>query len=163
MAFIYLDQDIGLLYTPYMNTNEYAWAAGIIDGEGCIYITVEIPNSNNFQVSLSHRLSLEVRMVHQPTILKLQHIFNIGSVKQRKPRNKHHKTQWRWCVLQNEAAKVLTVLQPFLFVKQSQCRVALRFHKLCKRHWHRNNELIPFNALLRKETCRIKLHKLNHQ
>ena len=146
-----------------MNTNEYAWAAGIIDGEGCVSITVDIPNLKNNQVSLSHRLCLEVSMVHQPTILKLHRLFNIGSVSRRNPQNKRYKVQWKWRILQNEAAKVLTLLQPFLFVKQSQCRVALRFHKLCKRHWHRNNELIPFNTLLRKETCRIQLHKLNHQ
>ncbi len=51
---------------------DYAWAAGIIDGEGCISIAKTLrKDAKNF----SYCLCIGVSMSHFPTVEKLNNIF----------------------------------------------------------------------------------------
>ena|ERR1700733_6717615 len=91
------------------------WAAGIVDGEGCIYAVkqgrVYIP-------------MLRVCMSDYSTIQRLKRIFGLGSVYSYKPKKKNRKTMWNWAVATRQARTVLEEMLPYLWTKRNQARLA---------------------------------------
>lgn len=93
---------------------DLAWAAGIIDGEGCIW--TRWPKRSN--------VCVEVKMIHKPTIIRLSKIFG-GRVSEAHERRRGRRTQWRWWADTRVAQRVLDQTIPFLVTKRMQARCAL--------------------------------------
>jgi len=106
-----------------------AWAAGIIDGEGCISIARRNPVGNNGRGSRSpsYTVNLKIGMVHRPTIEALRETFNVGALYNRPPEKPNHRTQWHWIVSGKDLARVLTMVLPYLIVKKEEADLALFF------------------------------------
>ncbi len=100
-----------------------AWAAGFIDGEGCISISGSVHPG---KVSPYHQLRLGVVNTDKTAIEELKRIFSLGSIS-RKERKGHYKPIYRWNVADYNAAKVLTGILPYLRVKKAEARIALDF------------------------------------
>ena len=69
-------------------SNQEAYFAGIIDGEGCIAYEKTKPG---YAIP-----SISVEMTDKDVITRLKDFFGKGSVVFIKPRQKHHKDTWRW-------------------------------------------------------------------
>jgi hypothetical protein len=111
-----------------MNTNEqYAYLAGIVDGEGSIYIT----KSKDKQFTAG----LKVAMNDKPALVLFQSVFggkiSKGTRKIDKRNNKLYAPAW---VLQyrslNDIKSIITKLTPFLQVKRKQAQIVLDFIEL---------------------------------
>lgn len=88
--YFYLNDSLALWNYLMALETEHAWAAGIVDGEGCISITMQKPGVNRrktpgFQVRIS------VRMTCERTIKRLYDLYG-GTFKLSLSRNpeKHH-------------------------------------------------------------------------
>lgn len=104
---------------------DVCYAAGFIDGEGCIRI-----NKNG---------SIELTIINTglPSLLKIKDLFG-GDVSQRK--QKVNKEQYQYRLYGEGAVNALSLLVPFLIEKQSQALLAIEW-------WDKRKELQP----IRKE------------
>lgn len=115
-----------------MNDTDLAWAAGFIDGEGCI----SIRTSGNY-----YGCVLTVVQKFPSPLLKLQTMFG-GSIA---ARDKGAAYQWR--ITSNpKVIEVLTLLYPYLLVKKPQAKLVLEDFTLASR----NKNLFEMNLLLNK-------------
>lgn len=116
---------------PPMET-EIAWAAGVIDGEGC-FTLYKGKKLRRRCVTLEYRLMFIVSMVHLPTVKKLHQIFKVGSIFRDKRKNvsKNKRASYRWQVNGGmQCAQFIPLILPYLFTKREEAEVALRFVKL---------------------------------
>ena len=109
---------------------DYAWAAGIIDGEGCIAMTrakvgVNRRKTESFQVRIS------VRMTHGDTIRRLHELFG-GTFKRARSRDPlRHKSTFEWFVGDLATETTLRLVTPFLITKRSQAELVLKYRAEC--------------------------------
>jgi hypothetical protein len=98
-----------------MKTRDLAWAAGIIDGEGCfssqisrwlVYFRIEVVNT-------------DPRMV-----LELKRIFG-GTVHPKRKAKGNWRPTWTWQVMGKTALEVARLVRPFLVCKQVQADIVI--------------------------------------
>lgn len=99
-----------------MNTHEIAWAAGIIDGEGCIMIV-----NNPY-----HHVEVIVGMTHKPTIENLVKLFG-GNVHKRKKYSIIHKQAWIWKLQGPKAVLFLEKILKYTITKKEEIKLAILF------------------------------------
>ena len=103
---------------------ELAWAAGYIDGEGCINIGQNNPTS--------HVVRLTIDSTDKRPLLKLQSLFG-GRVNApydysgRYKDNYQRKPQWVWSLCGTELQPVLRGVRLYLIVKGEQADIAISF------------------------------------
>lgn len=100
-----------------------AYAAGIIDGEGCIRIVVRKPRNGK---SAQHSLMLQVAQKDGILMDWLYGVFG-GMVYLKNKKTDGSDWIYEWRVMENKAAEVLKQTLPFLTVKKRQAELALRF------------------------------------
>jgi len=89
-----------------MNNDWIAWTAGIIEGEGCLYIR---------KGRAFGHASVEVAMTDSDIIERLACIWGFGLVRKRIRNEPRHKDQYVWKVSQRDhALKLLTKIRPYL-------------------------------------------------
>lgn len=108
-----------------MENINFIWAAGLIDGEGCICIKRQIVKASPTG-RRSYMLSVSISMVHKPTILKMQSLFG-GYVRIRKSIRANHRTAWEWSVLSREAKFVLESILSYSVTKLDEVVAGLKF------------------------------------
>jgi len=111
---------------------DIAWAAGILDGEGCLYINRHRANPKNKTKTESFRLYLKITMGHRPTIAKLYDIFRVGSVLLHQPKSSKVSASHSWVVPTRQAEMVLDQMKPFVFTKLEELAIAEEFFALEK-------------------------------
>ena len=102
-----------------LTQTDIAWAAGFIDGEGCVSTPVRMRSRNRRDYSLA----LYVGQVDPRPLLRLRAYFG-GEVVPRTSRN-GGRPIFMWRVTGNTAEVALRVLLPFLMVKEEQARLAI--------------------------------------
>jgi hypothetical protein len=105
---------------------DLAWAAGVIDGEGCISLTRRSPQTSR-QVNCNYRLILKVTMCHKPTIARLRKIFGCGTLHKQKAQQSYWTDSWVWFCNATDAGACLRLLREFLLTKAKEADVALQF------------------------------------
>jgi hypothetical protein len=120
---------------------ETAWAAGLVDGEGCIHIMRGTTHPK--RKTIAYSMYLQVRMAHKPAIVRLQDIFGCGHIKLVQPQERQWKPTWLWHVSALPAAAVLQQMLPWLCVKQEEARVALAFQQLQSNRPKKNLRVPP--------------------
>lgn len=100
-----------------------AYAAGIIDGEGCIRIVTRKPRYGR---SAQHSLMLQVA---QKDGILMDWLYGVFGGMIYLKNKKTDGTDWiyEWRVMDNKAAEVLKQVLPLLTVKRKQAELALRF------------------------------------
>ena len=84
---------------------ELAWAAGLIEGEGSVWI-----KSGPYPAAI-----VQLSMTDEDVVRKLHKIFQIGDVYIQKPGVRSVKLQWKWRVsAQSHVAWVLDLLYPLM-------------------------------------------------
>ena len=98
-----------------------AWAAGLIDGDGCIAL------DRTGAANKTPRPSLRVVMTHAGAVARLGRMFNAGHCHPRRPRPGRLRA-FEWVVTAKEEVRaVLLALVPHLVVKRREAEIVLRF------------------------------------
>ena len=99
-----------------MKDTDLAWAAGIIDGEGCLYI------------SKSQALYLRVSMTDYPTVKRLHTMFAVGVFDLAIKRGVGNwRSTYSWICAAKDTRTVLLLVRPYLFTKLDQAEIALDY------------------------------------
>ena len=138
-----------------MRLVDLGWAAGIIDGEGCIFINVQRAGAGG-RVNPSHRLYIKVTMGNRPAIARLRDLFDVGAVIEQNSRK--HNVAWQWMVASREAANVIRIVRPHLIVKAQEADVALEFAGLP--NFCGGSRLVPPAELAARHECYEQMRKL---
>ena len=113
-----------------MPDTEVAWAAGLIDGEGCIFINKSKYVAASRQVTPTFRLVLKVTMGCRKTVERLRDIFGVGTVQNHVPRGERVNASYSWICQSAQARTVFELIKPHAVTKAAELDVALRFASL---------------------------------
>ncbi len=103
---------------------DWAWLAGIIDGEGCINVAVYRGSKIG-----RYQLGVRVKMTHRPTIERCGEIAGVGRPVYSIPRDSgRKKALYSWHVTRTvDVQYVLRNVLPYLTTKKAQALVGLEF------------------------------------
>ena len=100
---------------------DFAWAAGILDGEGCIHISKRVRNGH-----YRYNLILLVGNTSEPMLQRLQEV--LGGTVGKETWHRHSKRPFRnWLAYGKDAQVMLAKIEPFLVAKRAHAWVAIRF------------------------------------
>jgi hypothetical protein len=158
----------------------YAYAAGLIDGEGCIHISKEKPETMERAVNSKYGLTVIVDMADGKGIDLLYGLFG-GKIKQ-VDTNKRKSfipytfdKSWHWEIYGTKAKEMLKKIYPFLRIKKEQARIAIDFRTRQEKdiekrkriifrdekgRIQKRNALIPPELIQYYEYCYQKLKEL---
>lgn len=97
--------------------SDFAWAAGFIDGEGCI--SIYRTKGDYYYIQL-----IVACTVREP-LEKLESIFGGQQVVMNKPQRGRRKASYQWKVMGRAAGEVIEILLPYLTVKRDAANVAI--------------------------------------
>lgn len=152
-------------YWDFMTQEEreqYAWLAGIIDGEGSIVIT-RPRQSQQRGGTLYYRLQLRVAMTDKATITYIHELTEkCGFMGKHTPKNPKHRPDYKWSVQGEKLASILRRCLPFLHTKKYQALLAIEFTDMQKLEGKggRGKVLTPVR-IARREEIRQRLKELN--
>lgn len=113
-----------------LEETDHAWAAGIIDGEGYIGMTMQKPGTNR-RMSTGFQVKISVRMTCERTIRRLFDLYG-GTFKLCLPKNpQKHRTCYEWYVGDLKTFEVLCKLVPYLVTKQDQAQLVIEYRNNC--------------------------------
>lgn len=140
------------------SSERYAWAAGIIDGEGCIFIRKNSPTETSRHRSPCHDLGVKVTMTHRETVERIATIFGVGTVTTDSNKPPGHKTSYSWTCRSSDAAMVLQAVYPFLVTKRHEAFRGIEF-SLAKAA-RSGRERVPAEMLERREHSYAEMRDL---
>lgn len=123
-----------------MNTiADLAWAAGIIDGEGSIFVMKQGRKDRERDYNYIMRVSVQST---DPYMTKeLGKIFPDGAIfSQDRYKSDNWSDTLKWQVNGRKAAFVLKQILPFMKVKHDQAKLAIDFQETTKKHWRHMTE-----------------------
>lgn len=129
---------------------DLAYAAGLIDGEGCIQICKH--RHSKYLVGYHYELTVRVAMADAEPILWLKQTFG-GSLLY-SPKKGNNKGMYRWSVSPRLAVKCLNAILPYLKAKRTQAEIALEFQKIKRpagtfdRYRHKPMALLEAESIL---------------
>lgn len=110
-------------------TNNYAYAAGLVDSDGCIQIKrhVVIENTNMYRYSLA----ILTNMCDGEAIDYLKGVFggNVFYTRNYSKDNSFRLPVFRWEITGKKAKEFLKRILPFLRIKKTQAQLAIRFQE----------------------------------
>lgn len=145
------------------NVADLAWLAGIIDGEGSIFVMKQKRNDRDRDINFILRVSVDSTDPYMTPAC--QEIAGGPCVTQKRDKRPECSDGLKWQVNGKYAIKVLEAILPYLRVKKHQALLAIEFQKTTKKHWKRmtqsdyEQQEIIYNKL--KEAKRdLKIGKL---
>lgn len=148
-----------------MNTiADLAWAAGIIDGEGSIFIMKQRRQDRERDTNYILRVSVESTDPYMAQELKK--IFPDGdlfsSSRDKRPNNSN---TLKWQVNGRNALIILKEVLPFLRVKHEQANIAIRFQTETKYHWKQMTPIVyeqqeKYCTMLKEAKQDLKIGKI---
>lgn len=130
----------------------WAWAAGLVDGEGCFCLTL-YRNQNTILPLVS------IIMTDKPTLLEIQRIFKAGSITVRAPKA-GLKQQYHYTLLGAEIFPIVRRLLPYLRTKSKQAELMIEFGEKCF-VGHTGGKKISLDMQILREILREEMQKLN--
>ena len=139
-----------------ISDRDLAYAAGIVDGEGCISIVALRTGVRAHGVDYS--LLFVVRMIDPSAVFFLKEMFGGGlSVQKNKP---PRRPIYNWGLSTKPASRALKLLLPYLRVKKKQAELAIEFanypqqiHPISKAEFDRRTRLFQQLRQLNKRGC----------
>ncbi len=131
----------------------YAYAAGIIDGEGCIGLN-RLSREENRRTRYTLRVTVGITDPCLP--LFLQEKFG-GSVWSCKHKNPKHKDTWFWCLRAKKTVPFLMGILPYLRIKHPQAELALRWQS----RKHPRYTMLTDHEMALEEADRILMFSYN--
>lgn len=108
-----------------LNSNSlfYAWLAGFVDGEGCIFVTRVVLVSGRF----SYHAGISISNTFRPVLEEIAATLGYGRVGLTTPSTKVHRAANQYQVNGAEASNLVQHLRPYLHVKSAQADALLRY------------------------------------
>lgn len=126
---------------------QIGWTAGMIDGEGCLYIRRKKDGY--------YSVAIQVTSTCYAAVAMLLNITGLGTIEQQKPygvNKAKHKPCYRWTVYARlDIHTLASKIRPYLLIKREQADVMISF---CEHH-------IAGKELGMLEQCRLKMKELN--
>lgn len=107
-----------------MNPRFDAYAAGLVDGEGCI-----TAKSNKTGLGTSIRVLIGMATKSAVVLRRMQNTYG-GTLITQEPSNPEHSLIMTWTVTGGEAAAFLRRIEPHLLLKSEQAAVALKIDEI---------------------------------
>jgi len=122
-----------------MTIAEAAWLAGIIDGEGSIFIMRQKRKDRERDVNYILRLTVEsTDHIMAPTC---KDITGEGEkIHQSSDARENCSDRLKWQVNGKKAVRVLQHILPYMKVKKDQAEAAISFQSTTKKHWRHMEE-----------------------
>ena len=112
-------------------TDDEVWAAGFVDGEGCITIDRHKPRRGDGEhASPQHSLTLSVTNTNLEVLEFLMSMFGGSISRKHKGSSYAQKKIWQWRCASLDAEKAVKKLVPYLKVKKAEAETALDFVEL---------------------------------
>ena len=111
---------------------DYAYLAGMIDGEGCIQVIRG--TSRHHRTGAEHRLNVSLSGT-APTFPRWLQARWQGNVHRKPRKTASGRSVWMWSVGSIQARDFLSSVLPFLTLKREEAQLALEFQATCK--WRR--------------------------
>jgi len=90
---------------------DVAWAAGILEGEGCFSIYIS---------KTRKKLMIRCKMTDEDIILRLKDVFSLGAIYVIHPKNTKHRISWEWHVGKHSSMEeVINKVLPYLGKRRS--------------------------------------------
>ena len=142
-----------------MNSHDAAYLAGLIDGEGSVFVQrVKTRGSKASRCGYHYRSGLSITMTDRKTIKWLVKTTGCGRVLSRRPYKKNHRPSFRWCIWSRQAASLLLILLPYLKLKKPHAENLIRFQNRMGWFGTPGN---PKSEILRRERLRKIFLRLN--
>src|SRR5436305_1549913 len=111
-----------------MKDTDLAWAAGCVDGEGCVSIRTQ-------KVGRSARLQFALYLAVSNTDPRMPARFHelFGGSLVNKTGNQVRRPIFEWRVFATNAGRILRMLRPYLVIKGEQADIAIAFADTLKR------------------------------
>jgi hypothetical protein len=132
-----------------LTPTEIGWAAGIVDGEGCIGLY----NSGGYA---GPRLNLAVASIDPRLTAELHRLFG-GTLTRRHHAEPHLRSAETWTTTGITAARVLNTVAPALIIKREQADVALRWAETITNRGGR----LPWELVTKRTDLAAMLSKLH--
>ena len=116
-----------------ISDTDLAWAAGFIDGEGCIALVHHKQNIKG-KVYESFVLRLSVANTDALCLDRLKTMFGGSINSSNRASRPHHKPCWVWYCQSAKAEVALQKLMPFLFSKKTQAQLGITSRKYIQSH-----------------------------
>lgn len=129
-----------------MTEIDLAWAAGLFDGEGCIW--TRWPTRNNL-------ICMEMRMTHENTMHRWNNLFP-GRFVSASLSGLSKKPQWKWSVETNGAKDVLEAIYPYLFTKKEVAGYAIEMIAT-----QNGNSRLMEDVVFKRNAIAAKIKELN--
>lgn len=142
-------------FRKFSDENRIAYIAGLLDGDGFIFISACKPHG----FSPVHYLRIGVSICNQSIIIWLR--SNLGGLAQieKKHSGWGDKPRSQWTIGRNRAENILKQILPYLRIKKPQAELALQFQKKKKRH--NQTRRLTTEKLRQREQFRICMKVLN--
>lgn len=138
-------------------SNIRAYAAGLIDGEGCIFIAKGRPRG--VRLTSQYTLKVAVGMSVESGVTWLQKHFE-GAI--RKRANGQYRPIYRWEVSSVMAERFLRQIIPFMRVKKEEARLGLDFRDHMNRYIRAKGRVVGLNEVAMREAYKLKMEELKH-
>ncbi len=137
---------------------EIAWAAGFVDGEGCVRIRV----LNNRRLGkISYSLALSAAQVERDPLERLKRLFG-GSISLTVRCLKGNQSPYyQFIVTGSSAASAFAEMLPHLTVKKERAQLALEFQKHVKKGRSKLTDPITQQEWTRREDLYLRMRFLN--
>lgn len=115
------------------NVVDLAWLAGIIDGEGSIFIMKQTRKDR--ERAFNYILRLSVQSADRIMAFECMKLTGEGATMDAPTAKENQSNTYKWQVSGRKAANILRDLIPFMRVKKDQAESALLFQESTKKHW----------------------------
>lgn len=139
-----------------MREIDLAWLAGIIDGEGSIFIMKQKRKDRERDTNYILRVSVDSTDPFMATeCLKIAGGVKIQQSSDKRP---NCSDRLKWQINGSQASRLLSELLPYLRVKFHQATLAIDFQETTKKHWkHMTKEDYEKQALLYTKLKQAKI------
>lgn len=153
--------------------SDIAYAAGIIDGEGCITITKAKPSALRRTINPQYQLSIAVVMADPEVPKWLYSKWPGGLTILNAPKyNKNAKPTFSWTLRAEKACAFLRLIFPFLKIKHRQALIGIKFQSTCIQRigtriraqdgtFAKGNELQSSVSINKKEAMKSLISRFN--
>lgn len=155
----------------FMKKTDLAWAAGIIDGEGSIFIQKcnsigkVYPTAKRKvrrEKSPTYNLRMAVQMVDKKTITVLANLFG-GKCRELVGRTTTNRKVYAWATSGYNALAILRKIEPYSITKKNQIKVAKKFMSIPIFVAGRGTgNVLPKHIILQRECCYKKMKSFNY-
>jgi hypothetical protein len=135
---------------------DLGYAAGIIDGEGCIYARVRTDKDGSIQTFLQ----LQIIMCSETVVGWFAQQFG-GDVRIDQPRSLNNRLRFCWQIRGRQVGTILIALLPHLKEKKQRAELAIELSKLLGQSRPGNGQKVPDIEMIRRRELASSIKAFN--